>query len=284
LFYRRAFLHFDSLLQHILPSSPTMSSSRGIAYEKVSTDTDSSSDGLLSRRREGEWSTSNSTFRQGVTMLSRTPKLAILIIVPFATLLLVVIFGGVLLKRTWKPSLRQITISTRIPPDFCGNSPAEAIAAGCKFEANNFAWQHPWCYNEEQEQDWRHGEWSSDIEFWENHDENWNGVGRIDNEEAFKGLIPLVWVNTLQHRRHCLQVWRKYVEAASDQMPLDAWTVDRPHVLHCMRILRDFNNTWPDEMVSSKLTLKYPACEFGPVAINISPNKWTPQQIRLHSP
>lgn len=261
-----------------------MSPFRNFAYTKVSTDSETPSDNVYNRRRDEKRSANSSGFRQGIAMIARTPTLASIFIIPIFTLILVGIFGGVSLKRLWKPSLRQLTISTQIPPDFCGNSPTEAIAAGCKFEANNFAWQHPWCYNEEQEQDWRYGRWSSDLEFWENHDEDWKGLGRIDNEEVFKGHIPTVWVNTLQHRRHCLHIWRKYVEAANHQMPMDAWTVDRPHVTHCMEILRDFDDSWPNERVSSKLSLKYPACEFGPVAISLAPNNWTPEQIRLHSP
>ncbi|ORY61016.1 uncharacterized protein BCR38DRAFT_412112 [Pseudomassariella vexata] len=97
-------------------------------------------------------------------------------------------------------------VLTGAPPDFCGNSPAEAMAARCLFEANNFAWHHPFCFNADQEGDWRHGPWSSDLEFWREHDSDWDGVGRISNEEAFAGQIQMVWINTLQHRRHCLHI------------------------------------------------------------------------------
>ena len=146
------------------------------------------------------------TLSRGLSMISRSPKIVIAIAIPFITLVLVIIFGGVLLSRTWKPMLSQISISTRIPPDYCGTTPAEAKAAGCKFEANNFAWLHPLCYDDEMEEDWRHGPWASDLELWRGHDDEWNGVGLIPKEEAFGGEIERVWVNTLQHRRHCLRI------------------------------------------------------------------------------
>ena len=261
------------------------------SYEKISSE--SSDDNTLPQVRllqqhsdsdNGFTFPKKITVRRGFQIMARSPKLITLIAIPFTTMLLTIIFGTVLLKRTYKPSLAQITISTHIPPDYCGNTPAEALAAGCKFEANNFVWQHPLCYDADQEADWRNGTWASDIEFWRGHDEQWNGVGRIPNEDAFSGTIPLVWVNTLQHRRHCLHMWRKYVEAASERRPMDAWTADRGHVNHCMEIIRDFDKSWPDEMVSSRLTLKYPACEYGPVRIELSPNEWTEEQLRLHYP
>ena len=116
------------------------------------------------------------TLSRGFSIISKSPKIVVAIAIPFLTLVLLVVFGGILLSRTWKPTLGQISISTRIPPDFCGNTPAEAQAAGCMFEANNFAWMHPDCYDAEMEENWRHGPWSSDLEFWRDHDDNWNGV------------------------------------------------------------------------------------------------------------
>ena len=251
-----------------------------LSYEKL--ETDKAQSFLLSRDDNGI--AKRVTVRRGCAILSKSPKLVILMALPFITMMLVIIFGAVLLKRTWKPTLAQITISTRIPPDFCGDTPEKAKAAGCFFEANNFAWQHPLCFDADMEEDWRHGPWASDLEFWKDHDENWNGVGRISNEKAFTGEFQRVWVNTLQHRRHCLHIWNKYVQFANTQRPMDSWTVERHHVGHCINIIRDFNNSWPDERVSSVLTLKYPSCEYGPVSINISPNSWTKEQIKAHSP
>lgn len=259
-------------------------SKHGRFYEKLSSESSENSQSLLLQPDDNAFSVTKVTVRRGFAIIAKTPKLLLLMVVPFATMMLVIIFGGVLLSRTWKPTLTQITISTRIPPDFCGFSPAEAKAAGCKFEANNFAWQHPDCYDEEQEEDWRHGPWSSDLEFWREHGDDWTGVDHISNEEAFSGMIDTVWVNTLQHRRHCLHVWRKYVLAANAMKPMDSWTTDPHHVDHCVTLLRDFNNSAPDEKVSSKLSLKYPSCEFGPVAITITPMGWTNEQKRLHQP
>ncbi|KAL1882875.1 hypothetical protein Daus18300_000513 [Diaporthe australafricana] len=251
-------------------------------YEKLSSD---SAELLLSQDERDFGGVRKVTLSRGFSIITKSPKMVVALAIPLITMLATIVFGGVLLSRTWKPTLSQITISTRIPPDYCGNSPAEAKAAGCKFEANNFAWLHPLCYNEELEENWRHGPWASDLEFWETHSEDWHGVGRIEPEEAFKGEIDTVWVNTLQHRRHCLHIWKKYVVFANRRLPLDSWTAESEHhVDHCVMLLRDFNNTWPDERVSSKLTLKYPSCEFGPVAIHITPMPWTSEQIRLHHP
>jgi len=218
-------------------------------------------------------------------MISKSPKIIAVIAIPFVTLVLLVIFGGLLLSRTWKPVLSQITISTHIPPDYCGTTPAEARAAGCKFEANNFAWVHPLCHDAEMEEDWRHGPWASDLQFWKEHGEDWTGMGLIPNEEVFNGETELVWVTTRQHRRHCLQNWKKYVVFAMHRLPMDSWTAEtNRHIDHCVKILRDFNDEWSDQMVSSRLTLKYPGCEYGPVRVSISPNSWTNEQIQSHTP
>lgn len=251
------------------------------AYEKLSSD----SAQLLSEDEQEFGVMRKVTLSRGFSMITKSPKLITALAIPFMTMMITIVFGGILLSRTWKPTLSQITISTGIPPDYCGTSPTEAKAAGCKFEANNFAWLHPLCYSAELEEDWRHGPWASDLEFWEQHGENWDGVGRVPPEEAFTGEIDTVWVNTLQHRRHCLHIWRKYVVFANKRLPIDSWTVEHEHhVDHCVMLLRDFNSTWPDERVSSKLTLKYPSCEYGPVAIHITPNGWTDEQARLHHP
>ncbi|OJJ42660.1 hypothetical protein ASPZODRAFT_20187 [Penicilliopsis zonata CBS 506.65] len=77
-------------------------------------------------------------------------RLVVLILVPLATFIALLVIGALLLRRTWNPLLSQITITANIPPDFCGHTPAEAKAAGCAFEMNNFAWMHPDCYDQEQ--------------------------------------------------------------------------------------------------------------------------------------
>ncbi|KAI0125829.1 hypothetical protein BJ170DRAFT_632716 [Xylariales sp. AK1849] len=258
----------------------------GFSYGKLSSESpeNTQSHSRLLQQQDDEFPR-KVTVRRGFATIAKSPRLALLMGVPFVTMMLVIILGGVLLSRTWKPTLSQITISTRIPPDFCGFSPAEAVAAGCQFEVNNFAWQHPLCYNAELEKEWRYGPWSSDLEYWSSHDDDGNGVGRIDNEEVFTGQVQKVWVNTLQHRRHCLHTWKKYVTVANERMPMDSWTANTEfHIDHCLNIIRDFSNEWPDELVSSFITLKYPACEYGPVAINLSPNAWTFEQMRLHTP
>jgi hypothetical protein len=122
------------------------------------------------------------------------------------------------------------------------------------------------------------------VEFWRERDDNLNGVGRISKEAAFTGDIDHVYVNTLQHRWHCVHVWNKYVVFANERRPMDSWTAEHHHVQHCVTLLRDFNKSWPDERISSILNLKYPACEYGPVAINLSPNEWTADQMKNHYP
>jgi hypothetical protein len=263
--------------------SPTAKMGRNtFSHEKLSSE---SAQSLLGDDERDFGDMRRVTLSRGCSMISKSPKIVVAITIPFLTLVLLIVFGGVLLSHTWRPTLGQISISTRIPPDFCGTTPAEAQAAGCKFEANNFAWLHPSCYDAEMEEDWRHGPWASDLEFWRDHDDNWNGVGLIPNEDAFKGEIERVWVNTLQHRRHCLHIWKKYVRFAEHRRPMDSWTVESVHhVDHCVNLIRDFNNSWSDQKVSSILTLKYPSCEYGPVAINISPNGWTSEQRRMHAP
>lgn len=251
------------------------------SYDMLSSD----SAELLSQDEREVDGSRRMTLQRGFGIILRSPKIIIALAIPFLTLVITIVLGGILLSRTWKPTLSQITISTRIPPDYCGNTPGEAKRAGCKFEANNFAWMHPLCYDNELEEEWRHGPWASDLEFWEEHGDNWEGAGRIDPEDAFTGEIDTVWVNTRQHRRHCLHIWKKYVIFANRRLPMDSWTVEHDHhVDHCVMVLRDFNNSWPDEKVSSKLSLKYPSCEYGPVAIHISPNSWTSEQMRLHHP
>jgi hypothetical protein len=189
------------------------------------------------------------------------------LIVSLPTLLALLIIGGILLSRTWKPALSQITISAFIPDGYCGTTPAQAKAAGCAFELNNFAWMHPDCYDAELDKDWTFGPLSQELQFWEKY----GGVGNISKELVMTGEIEKVWVNTRQHRRHCLFVWEKYQRAAMNMRPMDNWTRDYDHTKHCIMLLRDENGTFPDDLVSSYLTLKYPTCEYGPVQIPITP-------------
>lgn len=183
----------------------------------------------------------------------------------FLTVPALIVLGGVIFYCVWKPTLSQITISTDIRADFCGASPAEARAAGCRFEVNNFAWLHPDCYDEELDKDWTSGPLAGDLEFWEEY----GGKGVIPFDRVMAGDIKLVWVNTRQHRRHCLFVWEKYQRAAMNMRPMDNWTVDYLHTKHCINLLRDPKNETPDDMVSSYLTLKYPTCEYGPIQLAI---------------
>lgn len=90
--------------------------------------------------------------------------------------------------HAWKPSLSQITISARIDPDFCGSSPAEAKAAGCRFEVNNFAWLHPDCYDEDLDRGWTSGPLASDLEFWEDY----GGKGLIPSDLVMQGEVEMV--------------------------------------------------------------------------------------------
>lgn len=205
--------------------------------------------------------------RQLSNVTQGCPRFLILsLIISLPTLLAILVFGGVLLSRTWKPSLTQITISTRIPHNYCGTSPAEAKAAGCAFELNNFAWMHPDCHDAELDEDWISGPLSSELEFWEQY----GGIGSISKDLVRTGQVEKVWVNTRQHRRHCLFVWEKYQRAAMNMRPMDNWTADYKHTKHCIWLLRNENETFSDDKVTSYLTLKYPTCEYGPVQIAIT--------------
>ncbi|KAJ6783541.1 hypothetical protein PWT90_05582 [Aphanocladium album] len=230
-------------------------------YEKVRSRSASSSsrESSPTARASVRWNLGS-----GTRSCSRPFFLGFLVALP--TLIIVLVFGGVIVSRTWKPTLRQITISARIAPDFCGSTPAEAKAAGCKFEINNFAWLHPSCYDEELDRDWTAGPLSGDLEFWEEY----GGKGLISRDRVMKGEIEKVWVNTQQHRRHCLFVWEKYQRAAMDMRPMDNWTVDYKHTQHCISLLRDPSHTYADDAVTSFLTLKYPSCEYGPVQLAIT--------------
>jgi hypothetical protein len=181
-----------------------------------------------------------------------------------ATILAFIVLGAMALARTMKPELSQIVLTASIPHDYCGNTPTQAKAAGCKFEVNNFAWLHPACYDAELDEDWKYGPLSKDLEFWENK----NGIGRIPNELVFEGEVPMVWVNTRQHRRHCLLIWEKYQRAAMNRRPMDNWTIDYKHTKHCVNIIRDPERKTPDDLVTSFLALKYPTCEYGPIQIS----------------
>ncbi|RFU82120.1 major facilitator superfamily transporter [Trichoderma arundinaceum] len=231
-----------------------------IAYEKLDSATPSyraiPTDTLETTRRQVPLATRG---------CSRFLVLGIIITLP--TFVAIVVFGGILLSRTWKPLLSQITITASIPDNYCGSSPAEAKAAGCAFELNNFAWMHPDCYDAELDEDWTHGHLSNELEFWEQY----GGVGSIPMQVVETGQVEKVWVSTKQHRRHCLFVWEKYQRAAMDVRPMDNWTADYKHTQHCIMLLRNENNKFPDEEVSSYLTLKYPTCEYGPVQISITP-------------
>lgn len=130
-----------------------MSPFKGIAYEKLNhpipkVSSDSDSDISESYKQISKARSVN---------IRSCPKILVLVLIPLVTLIAVLIIGGITLSRTWKPTLDQISISAHIPADYCGNTPAQAKAAGCEFELNNFAWVHPACFDKDLDDDWTSG-------------------------------------------------------------------------------------------------------------------------------
>ncbi|RFU33835.1 hypothetical protein B7463_g2514, partial [Scytalidium lignicola] len=143
----------------------------------------------------------------------------------------------------------------------CGQSPAEARAAGCHFEPMLRAWVPDACYFPEPGEEYSPFDdrtWYSDIRL----------TQAIVGEELEKLKSgELEWAYTHEfHDEHCIYVWRKFIMAAERRLTLiDGKTANFQHQSHCsartaetMRSIA--NGTWDIAHSRSYSPLKYIRC------------------------
>ncbi|PSN59927.1 hypothetical protein BS50DRAFT_475036, partial [Corynespora cassiicola Philippines] len=108
---------------------------------------------------------------------------------------------------------------------WCGSTPEEARALGCRFESHNFAWTPPDCYDEALNARWDSKDWG--------YSRNPEGTDMISREEVLQGDLKWAYVTLNQHMSHCVLIWQKYQRAVMFNRPADNWTTSFPHTYHC---------------------------------------------------
>lgn len=108
----------------------------------------------------------------------------------------------------------------------CGNSTAEARAAGCKFDVMSYTWAQPACFDQELmydflgQDDWR---WYPDEETAEELT-----VGDVSD-----GQREYVYVTWEYYRTHCIYMWKKMHRSLMTSRSLDSYVFDYRHTEQC---------------------------------------------------
>lgn len=122
----------------------------------------------------------------------------------------------------------------------CGNSVAQAIEMGCKYDALAAAWLPPQCRDEALTREFEMagvgpgGQW----QYWK--DENFtqeiprNELGMHADEPGFLFHAVAEW-----HFLHCIFYWRKQFRARSTGVFVEPRYNTEGHINHCTSILRD---------------------------------------------
>ncbi|MCJ1444135.1 MAG: hypothetical protein MMC23_004636 [Stictis urceolatum] len=116
----------------------------------------------------------------------------------------------------------------------CGNSSAEARAAGCVFDIMNFSWQHPECFDRELSERYlkrveQHGplKWYKDA----------NKTIEVPNDiEVLQDYIVL-WGEHRYHNMHCLYGWELLHKGIAEKRSVIEFLVDVEHTEHCTKVV-----------------------------------------------
>ncbi|KAF3767035.1 hypothetical protein M406DRAFT_355445 [Cryphonectria parasitica EP155] len=131
-------------------------------------------------------------------------------------------FLFVFTPRPWLASDRP----SRIQYFGCGNSTADASAAGCRF-------------------DWS---WYSDEE----------GTQQLSLNDVAMGQHDYVYVTWKYYNTHCTYMWKKMHRSLLTSREIDSYISDYRHTEQCERVLLDRERAM--ESTSVMLVAKYPSC------------------------
>lgn len=133
----------------------------------------------------------------------------------------------------------------------CGNSPAEALAAGCEFDVMSFAWSQQACFDRELMDDFlSRKNWT-----WWVDEVDGVPLGLLD---VRKGQYSQLFVTWEYHLVHCTYMWKKMHRAIQSGRPLDSYIANIDHTIHCEMMLLD--DTVDRGARNTIIGVKYPTC------------------------
>ena len=164
-------------------------------------------------------------------------------------------------------SLQPISLDTGLDPAlrpgeepvengyWCGTTPEEARARGCKFDVILYSWVPPLCYDAELQQaylDQRESEW---------YLERGGGSGaRVSQERASTGEEPGLWLPWAYHDYHCQFIWKMMTRILrNSSMGIPGRLLEYYHTDHCINVLKGIERQ-PTVDVSTLVALNYSTC------------------------
>ncbi|KAH8807112.1 hypothetical protein F5884DRAFT_788559 [Xylogone sp. PMI_703] len=147
----------------------------------------------------------------------------------------------------------HIANTGQVPPGICncGNTVAEAIEMGCKYDPLASAWLPPHCLDEqlsdefEKSGDGPNGEWK----YW--RDGNLSQEISLEELQTKGGDEDFHWFSSSEwHILHCLFYWRKQFRARYNHVTVEPRYDTEDHIIHCIAMI----TTW-DGAVGASVAL-----------------------------
>ena len=138
---------------------------------------------------------------------------------------------------------------------WCGTTPEEARAKGCKFDIILYSWVPPPCYDHEIQ-----------VAYMENRESEWyrnrggEGGEKIPQERAALGVEPGLWLSWAYHDYHCQYIWKMMTRILrNSSMGVAGRLLEYYHTDHCINVLKGIEKG-PDVDISTLVSLNYSTC------------------------
>jgi hypothetical protein len=198
---------------------------------------------LLRRSNRAQSKASKNIFVRGTTKLLSSPKARIARDILIGLLALWGLFSIV----------HSIVLSTRRNPPpkhcYCGNSTAEAISLGCKFDSLAAAWLPPYCRDEELTAEFErsgsgpNGRWTYFADERHTIPMTIGEVAALADNQSAKVLMTREW-----HVVHCLFYWRKQFRVRFREAKggiVEPSFDSEEHIKHCVMVILE--DSWRTE-------------------------------------
>jgi hypothetical protein len=138
---------------------------------------------------------------------------------------------------------------------WCGSSPAEARARGCRFDVILYSWVPPPCHDEQLQQaylDQRESEW---------YLVRGGGDGqKVSQERAASGEEPGLWLPWAYHDYHCQFILKMMTRILRNtSMGIPGRLLEYYHTDHCINVLKGIEHQ-PKVDISTLVSLNYSTC------------------------
>lgn len=135
----------------------------------------------------------------------------------------------------------------------CGNSPADALARGCKYSIVLHSWLPESCLTEEDEKDavdmYRDRTWTYKTSDGRN----------LTMDELAMGDYWFFGTSFDWHVTHCMYVWKRLHRILLDpSQELDSYTANYHHTSHCVEMIGGHPGGMKDS--GTQIFVKYPKC------------------------